>query len=294
MAKRRIRNLKLNNQELTPQVIGYLTEKKAGLFYLLVIFCILLAFLYYLPQINKKVEKLWSSLWGTKPEVLLPKSSEQNDLGIEFDFPLQKDIIIQNLTFSDFVIDGSQLIVTIKNNSNEIVNLKRNGYLIYLKDNQGIFRDFLELDDVFVKAQSSQTMKFNIHSSVISKVMIDEFKEEYLVELIPHNNILTCTLGDDVYNFSFEETGLKKIRHIYRNDVVTEAVIYNYKLKRDKLINIPGVTVVLLEGDQLYFEVNLDLDKMSSNQLVDEISFAKDESARIVNYHMVKKGFNCQ
>ena len=58
MAKRKkLKNVVIAPDELTPTTIGYLAEKKSNPLFLLFIFAVLFLFLYYIPDINKYIEK---------------------------------------------------------------------------------------------------------------------------------------------------------------------------------------------------------------------------------------------
>ena len=54
MAKRKkLKNIQISNQELTPTTIGYLDSKQKGPFLLLFIFAVLFATLYYMPELTE-------------------------------------------------------------------------------------------------------------------------------------------------------------------------------------------------------------------------------------------------
>ena len=58
MAKRKkLKNVVIAPDELKPTTIGYLAEKKSNPLFLLFIFAVLFLFLYYIPDINKYIEK---------------------------------------------------------------------------------------------------------------------------------------------------------------------------------------------------------------------------------------------
>ena len=139
MAKRKkLKNVVISNQELTPTTIGYLNEKDGGILFVIVAFGIFFAFLYFVPDINQYIEKLKGNDVNQNipyiPDDPVVEEERQDDSGKEFDFNLDSKIVIGDLTFSKFSANVDTISLSVVNTSKEIVNCSEEEYYIILKN----------------------------------------------------------------------------------------------------------------------------------------------------------------
>lgn len=297
MAKRKkLKNVKINEQELTPTVIGYLDEKKANPLFLIVVFGILLAFLYYLPEINQYVEqKRGNDYSGNVPYVPSDNEEkfEQNDAGKEFDFSEASMIVMNEITFSDFKVVDDTLSLVAKNNSSKMIELGQYGYYIYLKDSDGSINDAIKLDEIVVLEESEKDLVFNIESISISKVFIDVFKEEYVNEVTLVDNKLTCTLEDETYIYNFENDTLINEKYIYQTYDASDSLIYKYQKRKEKYEVYEGVEINFDDNNGLYYEVLVDVNIADTTKLNDENIFYKTFKPKVIKFKMKENGYSC-
>ena len=97
MAKRKkLKNIQISNQELTPTTIGYLDSKQKGPFLLLFIFAVLFATLYYMPELTEYFS-------GKKvPMDNTPSNATYDDEGKIFIFNDETLITVNNIEFSKY------------------------------------------------------------------------------------------------------------------------------------------------------------------------------------------------
>ena len=297
MAKRKkLKNIKINDQELTPTVIGYLNEKKASSLFLIVVFGILLAFLYYLPDINKYVEQKRGNDYSNNVPYIPNNNEEkyeQNDTGKEFDFSSKTIIVMNEISFSEFNIENDTLSFIAKNNSNKILDIGQYGYYIYLKDSDGNVSDAIKIDDIVVLEEGEKDLVFSVESISASKIFIDVFKEEYINEVTLVDNTLNCTLEDETYIYNFENDILKNETYIYEKFDASDSLIYKYQKRKEKYEVYEGIEIDIDDTNGLYYEVNVDINVADTTKLNDENIFDNTYKPKVIKFKMEENGYSC-
>lgn len=296
MAKRKkLKNVKISEQELTPTILGYLDEKKASPLFLVIVFGILLAFLYYLPDINKYVEEKRGNYYNTMPSVPGENEEkfEQNDAGKEYDFSENTSIVMNEITFSDFKFENDSLSFVAQNNSNKMIDVGKYGYYIYLKDSDGNINDAIKLDDIVVLEKSEKDLVFNIESISISKVFIDVFKEEYINEVTLIDNTLTCTLNEDTYVYGFDNNNLINETYIYQTYSASDNLVYHYQKRKEKYEVYDGVEIDIDDTDGLYYKVYVDVNIADTTKLNDDNIFDKTFKPKVIKFKLEENGYSC-
>lgn len=297
MAKRKkIKDVKIIEQELTPTILGYLDEKKASPLFLIIVFGILLAFLYYLPEINQYVEQKRGNDYSNNVPFVPSDNEEkfeQNDSGKEYDFSEDASIVMNEITFSDFKLVNDSLSFVAKNNSSKMIDIGQYGYYIYLKDSDGNINDAIKLDDIVVLEESEKDLVFNIESISVSKIFIDVFKEEYINEITLVDNTLTCTSEDETYIYSFENDVLVNEIYIYQTYDASDSLIYKYQKRKEKYEVYDGVEISFDDDNNLYYQVNVDVNIADTTKLNDENIFDKTYKPKVINFKLKEKGYSC-
>ena len=297
MAKRKkLKNIKINEQELTPTVIGYLNEKGASPLFLIILFGILFVFLYYLPEINVYIEQKRGNDYSSNVPTVPNDNEEdysQTDIGKEFEFSLDTKIVLKELMLSDFKLDSDVITFNAKNNSNKIIDLSQNDYYLYLKDENGEINDIIYFNDLVLLENKEQKMSFTVNSVSIKNIIVDTFKEEYIKEISLVNDTLTCVLDEETYIYKFEESILKIQTYIYENSDPQESLIYKYQNLKEKYDELEGVEVILSTHAGLSYKMIVDSNLVDFDKLNDNNLFVNNVEDKIIKFIMENNGYLC-
>lgn len=296
MAKqKKLKNVKINEEELTPTVIGYLNEKKSSPFFLIILFAILFAFLYFVPDIDVYVNKMLGKDVADNGYVpYVKKEFNQNDAGKKFEFAKSTEINIKEITLTDFVIDNNMLSFTLKNNDTNLVDFGAYEYYLYLKGEDGSTTDIISMDDLIVYESNSKSVSYDLSGSLdVKNIIIDSFKDEYLNEIELLNNTLTCSLREYTYIYSFDNNKLVNVSYKYDVEAASNSLIDKYNKLKDTYSTYDGVTVLLDAKTQMHYTLNVDLSIADVSLLNDEKLFNKDVLAKKIDYKMSVEGYSC-
>lgn len=297
MAKRKkLKNVQINEQELTPTVIGYLNDKGASPLFLIVIFGILFAFLYFLPEVNVYIEQKRGNDYSSNvPGVVDNNENEfsRDDAGKEFDLKKDTQIVIKEITLSNFVIDQDKITFVVKNNSDKIVDFTQQEYYLYLKDSDGLVNEALLLKDLVILENKEQEISLSVEDNEYSKIFVDKFKEEYISDITLVDNTLTCILEGDKYIYEFEDDVMMYESYVYESDESSESLLTKYQNEQEELSKLDGVDVTLSFIEGIYYKVQVDLAKADVKKLNDLNFFLKEAKAKIVKVKMENNGYYC-
>lgn len=297
MAKRKkLKDVKINEQELTPTVLGYLNEKKANPLFLIVVFGILLTFLYFLPEVNQYIEhKRGNDYSGNVPYVPSDNEEkfEQNDAGKEFKLNSNLVITMNELTLSSFELGAENISFKVTNNSDKIIDFGQKGYYLYLKDTDDNISDIIKLDNIVVLEENEKDLVYDIKGIDVDKIYVDIFKEEYLSEIELVNDVLTCRLDEETYLYSFQNDSLIGENYLYENYNASDTLIYQYQKRKDKYAVYEGVEITFKGETYLYYEVKVDPNVADTTKLNDEFIFDKSYKAKVIKFRLEENGFSC-
>lgn len=297
MAKRKkLRHVKIVDEELVSTTIGYVENKKTNPLFLIVLFGIFLAFLYYVPEINEYVEtKRGNTVYRNNTNNLVKKVFNQNDKGKEFAYKDSPTITIKEVSIEDFKLNNDKFVFKIKNNSNENIDFGKNSYYLYLKDSEGIINDRISLLNMVIMANSEKSLTFDINSTNINTLFVDELKDEYLEDVVLTDNLLTCYLENEAYTYEFLDLKLINETYSYQTNSASEIIINKYQKLFDKNSKINGIEASyhVSEASDLYYSLKVYLDVVDLTQLNDNNFFIKGENSKTINFEMEQQGFKC-
>lgn len=296
MAKRKkLKNVVISNEELTPTTIGYLNEKDGGIFFLFIVFGIFFAFLYFVPEINQYIETKrgndYSQNNPTVPENPVVEENETN-AGKEFDFNQETTIVMGELVFSGFKTDIDTISLKVKNNSKNIINCEEKEYYLILKNEEGKISNIINLGEIVVLSEAQTDYSFSVSSVDISKIIIDELSEKYLENLVLNDNKLTCSMSGASYIYDFNEDNLKSITYTYTSLLGDSSSSY-YKGEAERLKEFEGIEVKAIEETNFVFDLKIDLAKVDKKNLEDYYIYEIDQKPEVVNYKMKELGYSC-
>ena len=296
MAKRKkLKNVVISNEELTPTTIGYLNEKDGGIFFLFIVFGIFFAFLYFVPEINQYIETKRGNNYNQNPPIVEDTpiiEEEKNDIGKEFDYNKETIIVIEELTFSKFETSVDSINFNVENSSKNIKNCAEDEYYLILKNKDGKVSDIINLGDIVLLSEAQNDYSYVINNIDINKIIIDKLDEQYLDDLILVDNKLTCSMNAATYIYNFNENKLTNVIYMFTSPLGDSSSNY-YKGEVERLKEFEGIDVKTLEETNFIFELKVDLEKVDKNNLEDYYIFEINQKPEVINYKMKELGYFC-
>lgn len=294
MAKRKkLKNVVIAPDELTPTTIGYLAEKKSNPLFLLFIFAVLFLFLYYIPDINKYIEKKrgndYTNNVPSEPEEI---TYDKNDLKKEFPFKNDTIITINEVDVTGFSLENSKITFKVINNSDKVIDIGENKYYLYIKNNSGDLRAF-SLENILLMENKEETLSFDTNLTNVDTIFIDVLNEDYLPVVNLTNDTLTCTLDNDKYIYNFKDNALVKVTYNYYEFGPSNETVEKINAKKSRYDEIDGATTSLKNYNGFDFTVEVDLNTIDHTKIDDPLIFEKGPSPKMVNFQMKNNNFVC-
>lgn len=293
--KKKIKNVVINNQELTPTVLGYIQEKNGSPIFLILVFGIFLTFLYFVPEVNKYIEKKRGNDYSNNVP-FVPEKNETvviNDIGKELEYKDDLIITIKDLTFTDFLLESDELSFKITNISKDIIEYDDNKLYLYLKDIDGMINDIIGLDDIVILEKKSKDYSYKIDSINIKNIIVDELKEEYLPDVSLNDNKLVCNLDQETYTYEFNDSKYIKLTQSYINTYPLESVKSKYSYLKSQMEKEKGVTITYDGTNGINFNMIIETNEADLTKIKSKNAFNKDASAKLIKFKMEERGFSC-
>lgn len=298
MAKRKkLKNIQINNQELTPTTIGYLDYKQKGPFLLIFIFAVLFAALYYMPELTEYFS-------GTKvPNDGNPYGNVVDNNGEVFALKDELKITVKNIEFSKIIIENEKISIYAENTKNSSASLK--DYYIELYDQDENVLERVDLSNESLSNLGKRTYSYDIkYQNEIAKISISIIAiEQYpIIKLRTENDIqvLNCTYDKKNYVYEFVEEKLKKatfkvnlVKADFSNEMQYQTEYQKYRdMATNNLYKGIGAFFTDLEGG---FSLSREIDLVQANpeDIDDELYYSLDASANEVAFQNSLKKFKC-
>lgn len=315
MAKKKYTNMKLEQQELTPIVIGTLGNKRRGPLGGILLMGLFIAVVIFLPEISEYASKLLnnnsitpSPVTPVAPTPVDPDEPTGNDETF-YDFSTSLKIAKDDVELTDFVLDttNNTLSYSVVNPSKSTTNMEELNYFLEVYDSNRTLLERVKLTSIESLAGGAyQTEVSDINaetaSNMHSLLLLKKSESDYpVVELNVNSDnegSLVCTRGFEEVTYHFNKGLLKNVKHSYNYDnthedyntvyesVNTTASTYNRKT---------GVTSVF-NGDTEKFSVitNVDLESASRTYIFKADTFKLDTEPKVVKFEMEAQNFTCK
>lgn len=298
MAKRKkLKNIQISNQELTPTTIGYLDSKQKGPFLLLFIFAVLFATLYYMPELTEYFS-------GKKvPMDNTPSNATYDDEGKIFIFNDETLITVNNIEFSKIKINNDKLSIFIANTKDNVADLK--DYYLELYDKDDNLLERISLSSETLNKYGKRTFNFSIANPLeTNKISVSIITNSTIPEIelktVGDMQQLTCTNNIDTYIYYFNSNNLKKvIMESNRNmDEFSDELAYQNVLQeyRNLASDNPKEGIsnkVEINKSGFKFTKEIDLSIVNINDIDDEMFYKLDEIAKNVAFNASLKKYKC-
>ena len=297
MAKRpKLKNIQISNQELTPTTIGYLENKQKGPFLLVVIFVILFATLYYLPNLTEYFTG------ADIPNDGNPAGNIVTDEGTIFMINHDTKITINHIEFSKINLEGNKISIFANNTKDAIVALEN--YYIELYNKNDKLMERVDLSNETLNKFGKRTLSYNIdNQEEIVKIAIIIMNNKYPeVNLNEENGsqFLSCSNDSYTYKYEFKEKKLKKVIktvNLSKNDFNDEnsynSQFQKYLAQADKF-PIHGIVSSFSNTlTDFTFTQSVDLIVVFAENVDDPFYYALDESADKIAFQNSLKKYKC-
>ena len=313
--KKRYKNIKLEQAELTPTAIGMFESRKKSSIGTVIILGIFILAVIFLPNISEYVNKYLNPTPGVSNKPSNPSQKpaipntpdDDNDNFTAF----VDNLIVTNdeITISNFVVDTTNLTISydITNNLSSSENIEELNYYLEIYNTEQTLIERVKLsNDLLLNSGAFINVKRNITSESATTIgfisIIKKTTNDYpLVELTSieeGNGTLVCSNTNEKVTYKFREEKLKEVTHeaSYLNTERNYQTIYEEnKVKSNSYNNKMGVTSTFFEYESGYnISTTINLAEAGRMYLFNADSFKLDTEPKVVKFEMEAQGFKCE
>ena len=307
MAKKKVENIVIKDEELTPTTLGIYSNKTKNPIGLIFIIAIFIAIVIFMPQIQSYVGKYL----GNDDEIVTPTNNPGNDDNgggddiIDDDEDKKYDVSVgtvegKGYTLTNVSLSGTTLSFTFTNTNNSSFDLSN--YYIELYSSEGTFVQRVKVSDETIPASSSKEYSYNVTTGISQFSFVKKTVDDYPQVTLNYNEnleaTLVCKLGTNIYNYLFIDDQLSRITYTYsltntgNNNFFT--VSQEYQRKANANIMVDGVTSTYSETlNEFYYTLNVDLAKADITKLSDDNLFKSKTEPKVVKFILDAKGYSC-
>ena len=297
-------NNNINNNNLNanePMILGELKKEKSSKpLFVFIVFALVLGTCFGLPYLEKYLNKEEEGYYFNENFTTTTTTTPQIDDGLTI---LKKDTVLSvdnKLFLENITINNDTISYKITAKSAE--NLDLAFYYLEIYDNTKTLLGKNKLTGYVGTASNNKNEKlaFNANSSDYYLKLIN-LEEENLPDLT--QELLTCTLNNNTYSYTFANNALTIIKHTYINN--NQSDLNNYvsdlnknKGKSDLIKTYEGSESEIIEGEGNFtFNATLDLNHIKITDLgeyIDSNYYNYGTLSKLINYDMTAKGYDCK
>lgn len=312
--KKRYKNIKLEQNELTPTAIGMFENRRKSSIGTVIILGIFILAVIFLPDISEYVNKYLNKTIGTptnpvnpgnKPNKPIPPDNDDNFTA----FVDNLKVTNNDITVSNFIIDttNSTISYDITNNLSSSEDIETlNYYLeIYNKEQTMIERVKLANSGV-LNSGAFANFKRNISNESAATIgfisIIKKTTNDYpLVELNTSedgNATLVCSNTHEKVTYKFQSEELKEVTSevSYLNTDTNYQELYtSNKLQSSNYNSKLGVASTFFEYESGYnINTTINLNETERMYIFNADSFKLNTEPKVVKFEMEAQGFKCE
>jgi len=302
------KNVKINREDLSITKIDEIDSTEQNPIFVVGIFVVLLIFILFLPSIvnliNKDEEKIdYSVPTNQTDDNVIPDANEIT----YYDYSSSLTAILEeNITATDFKIDGTKLTFTINNNTNARYNFSNNHYYVELYTEDKTLLERVMIPKTTVGTKTSQEFTFNLDSNTISKfkkiVFVKKEETDYPNITLTANDsgkyLLTCSKDTEVLTYEF--TNLKLISIIDELNIKSSTDNYetlksNWESTCEEYQTYNGVEADFM-AVSTEFAVKIEIDSKTADikKLNNSYYYDYETLAKVISFEMNAQGFTCK
>jgi len=311
--KKKYKNIKLEQTELTPTAIGIFENRKKSSIGTILLLGIFILVVVFLPQISELVDGYLNPKTPTPPSSSKPGKLPVPDDDDEQDnfYELVDNLKVTNtdISVSNIVVDSTTSTISydVTNNLNQSKNIEELNYYIEIFNKEQTMLERIKLADEvtlasgafrkFTRTISNESATTIGFISVVKKT-ISDYPDVELANSENGTGTLVCTRNGEKVTYKFQEGKLKELTSEI-SSVSTEpdyqTVYENNKILVSTYNNKIGVASTLMEFDGGYNIVTtLNLSEAGRMYLFHADSFKLDTEPKVVKFEMEAQGFKCE
>lgn len=314
MAKKKIRNIKLEQNELKATTIGIFENRKKSSVGIVLILTIFVMFIIFLPEISKMVDEYLhpKTTIPVKPKPVTPvpapdPGEEEPDLLSKFEASLKIDN--EDITVDNFVLDevNKTLSFKVTNNRDESVRFEELNYYLELYTNDETLMER-------VKVTGEASIGSGLSISLTKKLKDTTASTLGLVGLVAkttndYNNVtlntnedgsaaMVCTSANEKVTYKFMNQGLREVTSEVSYMVTEPDYLTNYENNKklsDTYKSKTGIVSTWFEYSEGYnITTNINLSEASRLYVFNADSFSAGVEPKVVKFEMEAQGFSCK
>lgn len=312
--KQKIRNMKLEQNELQATTIGEYGSRKKSSFGVFILLTLFILFVYFLPDISEYVQAY------LHPEAIIPggpvnpekpvtpPDDEENYNNVYYELVDDLKIEREDITLSDFVLnqENNTLSFTATNNTNNYQQLETLNYYLELFNSEQTLLERIKItgDQNLASGAFQELVKSLRDGSVVdlkSFALVKKTEEDYpIVNLNSEDDTssLVCKNSHETVTYKFLRDELIEVVNevSYLNtDLDYELAYSNYQRLSNNYAMKTGVTSMFVDNET-GFKINtsVDLSRVNRFYIYNADSFKLGVGPRVVNFEMEAQGFDCE
>lgn len=310
MAKKKINNVVIKDEELTPTTIGVYSNKTKNPITLLLLVAVFVSIAFFMPDIQSYVSKVLgkgdtnevnnNNGGQTDPDVDPDDDNDVQEEGQEYDISVGT-VDTKNYTLSDISFSGNTFKVVFTSKLSSGYDLS--DYYLEFYSSEGTFVKRVKVSDDMISSTSSREFVFNNIPNASKFAFVKKTVDDYpQVSLNYNENLeanLVCRLDTTLYNYLFIDNQLSRITETFSYSKTNNSDFYEVGQEYQYLANtynaVDGVTSTFTETlNDFYFTMNVDLSKTDISKINDKNVFANKTEPRVVKFIVEARGFSCQ
>ena len=310
---KRYKNIKLEQNELTPTAIGIFESRRKSSIGTVLILGIFILAVIFLPDISEYVNKYINQTPGTTPKPTTPnnkpntppKDNDDNFTAFVDNLKITND----DITISNFVIDEVNLTISydVTNNLNNSENMEALNYYLEIYNTEQTLIERVKLaNEITLSNGAFTTFKRNITTESATTIgfiaIIKKTINDYpLVELTNNEGgigSMVCSNAHEKVTYKFNEEKLKEVTHeaSYLNTETNYQALYEAnKLKANNYNSKLGIASTFFEHENGYnITTIVNLNEIDRIYIFNADSFKLDTAPKVVKFEMEAQGFKCE
>ncbi len=298
------KNVSINREPLAITKIGEIESSSQNPLFVLFLFIILIAFVFFLPNLVNLFDKETADNYqGENKNPISNNEEEPSKEMIYYDMAPSLSITLDEvLKIDQFQLVGNTIQFTITNLGKNRYYFNRHSYYLELySENKTLLERIKLKEDNLLKDESkrySYTVKNENVSNVKKIVFVEKEENDYPNIQLSINEMgegeLVCVKDFETLTYRFKDEQLVAIT----DDINYDSRASDYESQKESVISLnllTGVTSNFIDiGSGFVFNVQLELKNVKSVEELNPYYYPFDTLAKVVDFEMKAQGFSCR
>lgn len=307
MAKKKVENIIINDEELIPTTLGEYKEKTTNPVFLFVVITLFVLIAFFLPNIQTYINKFFGNSSSTNPSAPVDNDKDKIDPDVDvnverFEINSTEEMKNNLVSFNDVKLDNNILTMKIVNISSTQLNL--NNYYVEIYSSENTFLQRIRIGNKELSPNGSinisSTVKDGAHKFSFVMKTENEFPDVKLTYDENARASLRCTNLNHDYEYIFVNDQLSDVIYTYKetNDsanYLSNLSTYQKLVDSNRAVN--GVTPsILIDDGNTYFRYvyKVDLTIVNPTDITDENIYSVKTAPKVVKFNTEANGFTCK